>query len=59
MAISPDSVEEPLIIDGNEVESVSKFNFLGSLITKEDGCSQEIRHRLEIEDCCGRSTQVP
>ena len=33
MAIGPDSAEEPLIIDSNEVESVSKFNFLGSLIT--------------------------
>ena len=48
MAIGPDSVEEPLIIDGNEVESVSKFNFLGSLITKDGGCSQEIRHRLAM-----------
>ena len=48
MAIGPDSVEEPLIIDGNEVESVSKFNFLGSLITKESGYSQEIRHRLAM-----------
>ena len=34
MAIGPDSVEEPLIIDGTEVESVSKFNFLRSLITR-------------------------
>ena len=48
MAIGPDSVEELLIIDGNEVESVSKFIFLGSLITKEGGCSQEIRHRLAM-----------
>ena len=48
MAICPDSVEEPLIINGNEVESVSKFNFLGSLITKDGGCSQEIRHRLAM-----------
>ena len=48
MTIGPDSVEEPLIIDGNEVESVSKFNFLGSMITKEGGCSQEIRHRLAM-----------
>ena len=46
IAIGPDSVEELLIIDGNEVESVSKFNFQGSLITKEGGCSQEIRHRI-------------
>ena len=35
MAICPDSVEEPLIIEANEVESVSKFNYLGSLITKK------------------------
>ena len=48
MAIGPDSVEERLIIDGNEVESVSKFNFLGSLITKDGGCSQEIRHGLAM-----------
>ena len=48
MAIGPESVEEPLIIDGNEVESVSKFNFLGSLITTEGGFSQEIRHRLAM-----------
>ena len=41
-------MEEPLIIDGNEVESVSKFNFLGSLIIKDGGCSQEIRHRLTM-----------
>ena len=46
--IGLDSVEEPLIIDGNEVESVSKFIFLGSLITKEGGYSQEIRHRLAM-----------
>ena len=48
MAIGPDSVEEPFIIDGNEVGSVSKFNFLGSLITEEGGCSQEIRHFLAM-----------
>ena len=48
MAIGPDRVGKPLIINGNEVESVSKFNFLGSLITKEGGCSQEIRHCLAM-----------
>ena len=46
MAKGPDCLEEPLIIDDNEVELISKFNFIGSLITKDDGCSQEIRHRL-------------
>ena len=48
MAIGPDSVEEPFIIDSIEVESVSKFNFLGSLVTKDGGCSQEIRHWLAM-----------
>ena len=48
MAIGPDSVEELFIIDDIEVKSVSKFNFLGSLITKDGGCSQEIRHRLAL-----------
>ena len=56
MAIGPDSVEEPLIIDGNEVESVSKFNFLGSLITKGGGCSQEIRHWLAM--ACSAMTNL-
>ena len=48
MAIRPDSVEEPVMIDVSEVESVSKFNFSGSLITEDDGCSQEIRHQLAV-----------
>ena len=48
MAISPGSVEKPLIIDSNKVESVSKFNFLGCLITKDGGCGQDIRHRLAM-----------
>ena len=56
MVTGPDSVEEPLIIDGNEVESVSKFNFLGSLITKDKGCSQEIRHRLAM--ACSAMTNL-
>ena len=34
MAIGTDGEGEPLIIDGNEVEPVLQFNFLGSLITK-------------------------
>ena len=56
IAIGADSMQEPLIIDGNEVESVSKFNFLGSLITKEGGCSQEIRNRLAM--ACSAMTNL-
>ena len=48
MAISPDSVEEPLKIDGNKVESVSKLSFRGSPIIRDGGCNQESRHRLAI-----------
>jgi meiotically up-regulated gene 157 (Mug157) protein len=40
MSIGTDGEGKPLIIDDNEVESVTQFNFLGSLITKEGGCSQ-------------------
>ena len=42
MAISRDCMEIPLMVDGQKVEFVSQFNFLGSLITKEGGCGQEI-----------------
>ena len=41
MAIGPNSVEEPLIIDGREVGSVP--NFIGFLITKDGDCSQELQ----------------
>ena len=40
IAIVPVSVEVPIIIDGNVVELVSRFNFLGSLTTRYGGCSQ-------------------
>ena len=43
-------------IDGTEVESVSKFNFLGSLVNKEGGCSQEIRHHLAM--ACSAMTNL-
>ena len=39
---------DPLMADGQKVEFVSQFNFLGSLIRKEGGCGQEIRHRLAM-----------
>ena len=33
-------------IDGETVETVSDFNFLGSQITADDDCSHEIKRRL-------------
>jgi hypothetical protein len=48
MAIGPDVKEEPFLVDGKEVEFVSQFNFLGSLIIKDGGCGQEIRRRLAM-----------
>ena len=33
-------------IDGETVETVSDFNFLGSKITADGGCSHEIKRRL-------------
>ena len=34
--------------DGEDIEIVNTFNFLGSLIVDEGGSSQEIRRRLAI-----------
>ena len=36
-------------IDGETVETVSDFIFLGSKITVDDGCSHEIKRRLLLE----------
>ena len=33
-------------IDGETVETVSDFNFLGSKLTADGGCSHEIKRRL-------------
>ena len=48
MIIGGNNSTSPLVIDGKEVEEVSQFNFLGSLITNEGGCSEEIRKRLAM-----------
>ena len=36
-------------IDGQTVERVADFTFLGSKITADDGCSHEIKRRLLLE----------
>ena len=36
-------------IDGETVETVSDFNFLGSKITADGDCSHEIKRRLLLE----------
>ena len=48
MIVGGDGVEEPLLVDGTEVEQVTQFNFLGSLITTSGGCAVEIRRRLAM-----------
>ena len=35
-------------LDGQEVEQVSKFVYLGELITENGKCEEEIRRRIEI-----------
>ena len=35
-------------LDGQEVEQVSKFVYLGELITENCKCEEEIRRRIEI-----------
>ena len=36
-------------IDGETVETVSDFNFLGSKLTADGDCSHEIKRRLLLE----------
>ena len=36
-------------VDGETVETVADFNFLGSKITADGDCSHEIKRRLLIE----------
>ena len=48
MVIGDDGDSTPLIVDGQAVEQIHQFNFLGSLITEEGGCGAEIRRRLAM-----------
>ena len=48
MTIGGDGNEEPVIVSGDEVERVTQFNFLGSLITPRGGCLVERRRRLAM-----------
>ena len=42
MTISTVRPGHPLLVDGEEIERVSQFNFLGSRITETGGCKEEI-----------------
>ena len=48
MTIGSDGNEDPIIVDGDEVEQVTQFNFLGALITSNGGCSTELRRRIAL-----------
>lgn len=48
MTVGSDGNEDPIIVDGNEIERVTQFNFLGSLITSSGGCSMELRRRVAM-----------
>ena len=43
-----DASNSSLSVDGQEVEKISDFNFLGAVITNEGGCSIEIRRRTAM-----------
>ena len=43
-----DGDNDQLTVDGQEIEKVKQFNFLGSLITTEGGCDKEIRRRVAM-----------
>ena len=48
MVIGDVGEEQPLIVDGQEVEKIQQFNFLGALISSKGGCSEEIRRRIAM-----------
>ena len=48
MIVGSDWNEDPIVVDGTEVEHVTQFNFLGSLITTSSGCSTELRRRMAM-----------
>ena len=48
MIVGSDGNEDPIVVDGTEVEHVTQFNFLGSLITTSSGCSTELRRRMTM-----------
>ena len=48
MVIGDDGNNTPLLVDGQNVDQIQQFNFLGSLITQEGGCQTEIRRRLAM-----------
>ena len=48
MIIGCDGNIEPFLVGGTEVEQVTQFNFLGSLITTSGGCSAEISRCLAM-----------
>ena len=40
-------IERPIKIDGEELEEVDEFTYLGSKVTKEGGASEDIKARLQ------------
>ena len=48
MMIGEDTQTDPIIIENEEVEVVTKFNFLGAYISHSGGCQDEIRRRLAL-----------
>jgi len=46
--ICGDVPKQSIVIDGEEVDQVDTFNFLGSLIVRDGGSSTEIRRRLAM-----------
>ena len=37
-----------IVIAGNEVDTVNKFVFLGSMVSEDGGCSDEIKRRMAL-----------
>ena len=60
MVMSRRSVQtEPIVIDGEPIEQVTEFIYLGSLITNTNDCTPEIRRRINLANqAFGRLKQL-
>ena len=43
MAFVQKDIENPITIDGTQIQNVEEFEYLGSLVTLDNICSTEIR----------------
>ena len=46
MVFGQKDIENPIIIDGTQIQNVEEVEYLGSLVTWDNNCSTELRRRI-------------